>query len=105
MVNHRKDCMVCGKELTYGKTQKLKCFFCNKIHNSKVICKNGHFICDKCHSMSGNKLIEQYCEKFDDFVSLTKNNIIQNKILENLRDTLLPKLLSGEIEKIEINNE
>jgi hypothetical protein len=57
----RSGCVVCGQELVYGKSEKIECFYCHKVLNSNVKCKKGHYVCDKCHSMSGNDLIETYC--------------------------------------------
>lgn len=45
-----------------------------------------------------SKLMEIYCQKVDAMLSLSQQNIRQNIELAKLRDTLLPKLLSGEIE-------
>jgi hypothetical protein len=61
MSSHRKGCLVCGKELVYGPTEKLECFCCHRIYDANVKCANGHFVCDDCHSMPANELIETYC--------------------------------------------
>ena len=54
-------CLVCGQELVYGKNEKLECFYCHKVFDSNTKCKEGHYVCDKCHSLPGNDLIETYC--------------------------------------------
>jgi hypothetical protein len=61
MPDYKKGCLVCGKELVYGKTRKLECFYCHKGYDSNVECEAGHYVCDECHSMSGNELIESFC--------------------------------------------
>jgi hypothetical protein len=58
---YREGCLVCGKGLVYGKTGKLECFYCHRVYDSNVKCEAGHFVCDECHSMSGNDLIESFC--------------------------------------------
>ena len=37
-------------------------------------------------------------KEYNDIFAIIKNNIHQNEILSELRDTLLPKLMNGEIE-------
>ena len=61
MSHIRSGCVVCGEELVYGQNEKLECFYCHKILDSNVKCRKGHFVCDKCHSMPGNDLIENFC--------------------------------------------
>jgi type I restriction enzyme S subunit len=39
-----------------------------------------------------------------EYYNLVRNNILEINELTNLRDTLLPKLISGELEINEINN-
>ncbi|WMM24532.1 DUF5714 domain-containing protein [Tissierella sp. MB52-C2] len=63
---HSKDCMICGQELEYFEEYKdLECLYCHKKFKSNVSCKDGHYVCDSCHSMSGNDLIENYCKNTD----------------------------------------
>lgn len=63
---HSKDCMICGEELEYfEKYRDLECLYCHKRFESNVSCKAGHYVCDSCHSMNGNDLIEKYCKNTD----------------------------------------
>lgn len=43
------------------------------------------------------KLLNDYCNKMNNIFERIKSNLIQNNTLIELRDTLLPKLMSGEI--------
>jgi hypothetical protein len=61
MSAHKTGCLICGKELVYGATEKLECFYCHKLFDASVKCKDGHFVCDACHSMPASELIEIYC--------------------------------------------
>lgn len=61
MSHIRSGCIVCGEELVYGQSEKLECFYCHKILDSNVKCREGHFVCYNCHSMPGNDLIENFC--------------------------------------------
>lgn len=63
METNKNNCFVCGQELVYSQAADLKviCHYCGKETVSNVSCKNGHFVCDECHSKSGVELIEAYC--------------------------------------------
>lgn len=55
-------CLICGAELLYsGQTSAVDCFVCGKICTGNAKCKNGHFVCDECHSVSAGKIIIKYC--------------------------------------------
>lgn len=59
---YKSGCCVCGKELVYGnKSENLHCFYCNEIFQSNVKCADNHYVCDRCHSLSANELIQNYC--------------------------------------------
>lgn len=61
-MNYKAGCFVCGSELIYlDKYSKLECYYCKNVFESNVACSKGHYICDTCHSLSGNELILQYC--------------------------------------------
>ena len=60
--NHRHGCLVCGEELEYhSEPSAMICHMCGITSQSLVACRNGHFICDECHSGSANNIIERYC--------------------------------------------
>lgn len=60
--NHVGGCLVCGEELVYGQTsEKMECFYCGSLYDSNAKCRNGHFVCDGCHSSSAHDLIERFC--------------------------------------------
>lgn len=60
--DHKTGCLICGEELFYGKEPaKLECFYCKQACDSNVKCKNGHYVCDRCHSLPAMDLIENYC--------------------------------------------
>lgn len=61
MPPQRSGCVVCGEELVYGKSEKLECYYCHQVFDANVKCKEGHYVCDKCHSLPANDLIEHYC--------------------------------------------
>jgi hypothetical protein len=61
-LDHRTGCLVCGEELLYEKEpEQLECFYCKQVYDSNAKCKNGHYVCDRCHSLPAMELIESYC--------------------------------------------
>lgn len=64
MNDHKSGCLICGKDLIYlDLPQKMECQYCKNQFDSNVKCINEHYICDSCHSLPANELIEQYCIK------------------------------------------
>ena len=60
--DHKTGCLICGEELVYGKeTAQLECFYCKQAYDSSMRCRNGHYVCDRCHSLPAMELIESYC--------------------------------------------
>ena len=60
--DHRTGCLICGEELVYEReTDQLECFYCKQVYDSNAKCKNGHYVCDRCHSLPAMDLIENYC--------------------------------------------
>ncbi|MDY6865795.1 MAG: DUF5714 domain-containing protein [Halobacteriota archaeon] len=60
-MENKSGCLVCGKDIIYREEDdELKCYYCGKIIKSNVMCEDGHFVCDLCHSSSANDLIERF---------------------------------------------
>lgn len=79
-MNHKVNCLACGAELEYeDKYSRLRCCFCGEEYESTVKCKNGHFVCDRCHSLSANEIISHLCinskskDPVETAISLMKN--------------------------------
>ena len=61
---HKNNCFVCGKGLVYlNETENMECYYCKEPHATDARCAGGHYVCDRCHSLSGMDLIETYCMK------------------------------------------
>jgi hypothetical protein len=41
--------------------QKLECFYCHKIADANAKCEDNQFVCDACHSLPADELIETTC--------------------------------------------
>jgi len=55
-------CLICGSDLVYGENaEEMACSICNKNSLSNTKCSLGHFICDKCHSLSPVNTIMELC--------------------------------------------
>ncbi len=83
MGRHNINCMICGEELVYSsENRELECIYCRGIFESNTSCKNGHYVCDTCHSKDGMDTIYDYCLKTDKnnpmemAIELMKNNSI-----------------------------
>ena len=65
-LQQKTGCLVCGSELVYLKNDELiNCIYCGNEFNANVKCRNGHFVCDSCHSLPANDIIEQFCMSSD----------------------------------------
>jgi len=61
-MEHKSGCLICGNNLIYLKNaENQECYYCNETFETLVTCTDRHFICDRCHSLSANDLIEQTC--------------------------------------------
>lgn len=60
---HQSGCLVCGKDLNYlPEPVAASCFYCGEMHQTDVICHDGHFICDQCHRAPSEEIIETFCK-------------------------------------------
>ena len=60
-MEQKSGCVVCGKELCYqDQAEELRCMFCNNVFSTQAKCVDNHFVCDACHSLSANDLIERF---------------------------------------------
>jgi hypothetical protein len=58
---HKSGCLFCGKELLYlDHSEDLPCIYCKGVFSTQAKCADNHFVCDACHSLSANDLIERF---------------------------------------------
>jgi hypothetical protein len=56
------DCLICGVPLAYRQEESMaSCSLCGTESPTLVTCEAGHYVCDSCHSMRANDLIERIC--------------------------------------------
>ena len=68
-------CMVCGAPLIYLPEDKVRqCSYCKKSLPANALYRNGHFVCNSCHSEKGLEVIEHICleTKETDMITLFK---------------------------------
>lgn len=58
----KSGCLICSAELVYAsETEIISCAVCGIEATSSTWCKEGHYVCDSCYSLSANEWIEQFC--------------------------------------------
>lgn len=61
---NKNNCLICNEEVLYlSKSEKLTCYYCKNEYESSMVCKNGHYVCDNCHSKDALTVINEYCNK------------------------------------------
>jgi len=62
MSEHKNNCLICGAEIEYySESKTMECVICHNKFESTACCKEGHFICDNCHSKNGIDIIIETC--------------------------------------------
>ena len=57
-------CLLCGAELEYFTDEReMQCVYCGRTFKSTACCKNGHYVCDECHSKDGIAVILSTCRR------------------------------------------
>ena len=61
-VEHAQGCLVCGVGLTYARAATpATCAVCGVGESSAARCRDGHYVCDACHSGSAKDVIQRAC--------------------------------------------
>lgn len=61
------DCMVCGAPLDYSSTNREeRCHYCGRTVPANARCRNGHFVCDRCHGGDAREIIARLCTESTD---------------------------------------
>lgn len=63
----RSGCMVCGSPLVYAnRPSEVACSYCSSKQQTTVLCEDGHFVCDACHTEDALVIIERVCRQTDE---------------------------------------
>ncbi|MCS3924775.1 DUF5714 domain-containing protein [Methanosalsum natronophilum] len=58
----RSNCMICNSEIKYeNESVNAKCHYCGHEEDTRLYCKNGHYVCNECHSKDSIDIIHTYC--------------------------------------------
>ncbi|TGC08773.1 radical SAM protein [Methanolobus halotolerans] len=77
---NRSNCLVCDVEVEYlDQAINGRCYYCETEEQTYFLCRNGHYICNKCHSKEALAVIGDVC------LSTNEDNpfIIAEKIMEH----------------------
>lgn len=65
-MDSRENCGVCGTRLIYGTEEKTTtCDLCGKEFSTLILCPEGHYICDGCHSLAALELLRDVLDTSD----------------------------------------
>lgn len=54
----KNECLICGESLVYSEIESLmECSVCHKKEASRTYCKNGHYVCNDCHTAGLDSII------------------------------------------------
>ena len=89
------NCLICGVPLAYRQEESMaSCSLCGTESPTLVTCEAGHYVCDSCHSMRANDLIERICtastlrDPFDLAIRLMEHHFLVPAVLLSLYYTL-----------------
>lgn len=55
-----EDCLICGGSLDYlSEPRAAECYYCEKAERTRIICPEGHFVCDECHGKGAYEAIQE----------------------------------------------
>ncbi|MDW7733676.1 MAG: DUF5714 domain-containing protein [Methanolobus sp.] len=65
--DNRTDCLVCKVEVEYlDEAINGRCYYCEAEEETYFVCRNGHYVCNKCHSREALAVIENICLSTDE---------------------------------------
>lgn len=80
LCNEKSNCMLCGNRIVHScQAVTAKCHYCGVEEEAYSQCKDGHYICNTCHSQDALKVIESICLN----TSLQNPVILAEKIMEH----------------------
>ena len=54
----KDECLICGAALEYlAQDTEMECAICHKKEASKTRCKNGHYVCNDCHTQGMDAIV------------------------------------------------
>ncbi len=66
LCNEKSNCMLCGNRIVHScQAVTAKCHYCGVEEEAYIQCKDGHYVCNACHSQDALKVIENICLNTD----------------------------------------
>jgi len=60
----KEKCLICGgKHIYSNKAVGAKCLFCGESFYTHLVCENGHYVCEECHTERAVEMITSICKK------------------------------------------
>jgi hypothetical protein len=57
-------CLVCRGEIVYSPAaEPVTCALCGEPASSNARCREGHYVCDRCHAAPAREVIERFCAR------------------------------------------
>lgn len=80
LCNEKSNCMLCGNSIVHScQAVTAKCHYCGVEEEAYSQCKDGHYVCNTCHSQDALKVIESVCLN----TSLQNPVTLAEKIMEH----------------------
>jgi hypothetical protein len=62
----KTDCLICGNEVDYMREPvNAICHYCGVEERTYFVCKDGHYVCNRCHTRDAIEIIENICRTTD----------------------------------------
>jgi len=80
LCNEKANCMLCGGRIVHScQPSTAVCYYCGTEEETYILCKDGHYVCNTCHTQDALKIIENICLSTD----LQNPVTIAEKIMEH----------------------
>jgi len=83
-MTHQTGCMICGGDLEYlDEPEEIRCMYCGELFSTTTRCERGHYVCDRCHRLGGEDIVELSCirstevDPFEMAIALMKNPAVK----------------------------
>jgi hypothetical protein len=60
----KEKCMICGDNHVFSEgAVGVQCMFCGDSFYANLVCENGHYVCEECHTQRAYEMITSICRK------------------------------------------
>lgn len=66
LCTEKANCMLCGSRIVHScQASTARCYYCGTEEETYILCKDGHYVCNNCHSQDALKVVESICLSTD----------------------------------------